>query len=132
MLNIETKLCFQVGLIEARERHARIHWHKQRVEIFAAVILVFIPRYCFARRCRVAGKDQLDCVFSGFRRQAQVSVLDPGRNATTVQLRRMQNAIAIVDQQITVVLTVEGERLRSFHGRLVLLDCKGELIVDVR
>jgi hypothetical protein len=107
MFDIETKIRLQVRLIEAWERHARIHWYKQGVKVFAAVVLVFVPRNRFACRRSIAGKHQLDGVLPSNRGQPQMATLNLGRNWPTVQFCRMQNAIAIVNQQVPVGLALE-------------------------
>src|ERR1700739_424647 len=65
MLYVETKLCFQIGLIEAWERHARVHGNEERVEVFPAIVLVLILSDRFARRRGVAGEGKSYGVLSG-------------------------------------------------------------------
>ena len=43
-VDVQSKPPFQIGLIKTRKRRTGIHRNKQRVDIFAAVVLILVPR----------------------------------------------------------------------------------------
>ena len=56
MMKIKCESSLQIRLVKARKGHAGVHGNEQRVEIFAAVVLVFIASDGFAGRASVAGE----------------------------------------------------------------------------
>ncbi len=49
-VDVQSKPPFQIGLIKTRKRRTGIHRNKQRIEIFAAVVLVFVASDGLTRR----------------------------------------------------------------------------------
>ncbi len=54
--DVEGEAAFEVGLIEAGKGHARVHGDEERVEVFAAVVVVFKASDGFACGGDVGGE----------------------------------------------------------------------------
>src|SRR5436305_11605182 len=81
--DFQAKAPFDVGLVETGKGHIGIHGDKQRVDVFAAVVLIFKARDGLARRSVRSAKIHADDIFGvpGAKRscwQSNVAVLDGG------------------------------------------------------
>src|SRR2546421_415014 len=61
--DFQAKAPFQIRLVEAGKGHIGIHGDKQRVDVFAAVILIFKARDGLARRSDRSTKIHADDIF---------------------------------------------------------------------
>ena len=95
--HIQRESCFQVRLIEARKGHVGIHRHKQRVDVLAAVVLVFKARDGLARRGNRRGEIDLHHVFLRLEqlcRKLDVAILDRCRSGLAVDAQAADRALA--------------------------------------
>ena len=65
MFDIKREPALQVWLVEARKSHARIHGNKQSVEVFIAIIFIFIPGNGLTRGSRIADERDRERVPAG-------------------------------------------------------------------
>src|SRR6266404_3877512 len=79
--HIQAKPGLEVRLIKTRKRHVGIHGHKKRVNVFAAVVLVFKASDGFARRSHGSSEVNGHHVLTQlehFGRQFDMPVLESG------------------------------------------------------
>src|SRR5436305_1829985 len=116
----------QVRLVKAREGHAGIHGHEQRVEIFGVVVLVFKPGNGLTGRGDGRGEIQADRIvpcLKQVRCKLNVSVLDGGRLRLAVEHQAGESALPKIKKnrcgllQPKVNLLNSGARRRSRYER---------------
>jgi hypothetical protein len=131
VLEVECESGLQVRLVEAWKGHTGVHRHEQGVEVFVAVVPVFVARDGFAGESGVAGERESEGVRAGDRGKIQVTVLQLCGYRPSVQRGGPKNTIAIVDGEIAGGSAFERESLGARYGRLVFLQRERELIAEV-
>ncbi len=132
MLQLQRKPPLQIRLIEAGKRHTRIHRNKQRVEILAAIVLIFIPGNRLTRRRSVTDKRNRRHVVSRHHRQQQMPIHLIGRDRLPIDRRRLNRPIAVIHRQLPRRLALERHRLGARNRRRMLLDRERQLIMQIR
>src|SRR6201999_3285910 len=100
--DLELEAPFQVRLIEAGESHARVHRDEKRIEIFAAVVVIFKAGDGLAGGSDIRGEFDIDNVTARVERgggQHDVAVIDDRREGRVVEGERGELTVAEVEQE---------------------------------
>jgi len=88
---------FEIGLIETRERHVRVHGDEERIEIFGVVVFVFEARDGFTCRGDRSSEIHADSIFAymdGARGELTMAVFDFCRDGDAVDDEICQGTLA--------------------------------------
>ena len=102
---------FQVRLVEAWKGHAGVHGYKQGVEVFIAIVLVFIPGDGFTCGSGIADECEGKRVVAGDGGEIEMAILEFLRDRMAVERSGLNHTIAVVDRKIAGCLAFEGKRL---------------------
>src|SRR6185312_537959 len=130
----ERESSFQIRLIEAGKGHAGIHRNEERVDVLAAIVLVFILSKSLSgwrnRRDEVEG----NVVFSSsefFFGQQNVSILALNRSFCVIYSQVARNALTIVEQKRSRRLQFERKFLVSGGCSCMSHEREGKTIANV-
>ena len=131
VIEIKDEAGLQVGLVEAGEGHAGVHGDEEGVEIFAAIVAVFVAGDGLAGWGGVAGEGEPDSIAARLRGQMQMAVIEDGGDGLAVERGRAQRAVAVVEQEIAGGTTGESQGLGPVDVRGVRAQRECEFIAQI-
>ncbi len=113
---IERESCLQVRLIEAWKGHAGVHGHKQSVEVFVAIVFVFITCDCLTSGSRIADECEREGVLADDGGEIEMAILELLWYRTSIECGGLNHTVAIVDGKIAGRSAFEGERFGAGYS----------------
>src|SRR5580698_10156934 len=127
--DVEGETGFQIRLVEAWKGHACVHGHEERVEIFAAIILVFVASDSGTGLGDARVEVDLYSVLSGAEKMSgkdEVSIRKRGWDCLAIQAGRVDSSIAVIEREIVGTGFGEGEVEDFPAGHCVRMRAQGQ------